>query len=156
MQAELFRELSKSNSTCSSTFTSRTHTSSVEQQKKVRRGNYVTIMCQNYCHCHCPGLQDGRQDLSHPVHADNCILDEKAGDCLKISPAYTWRDYRYLFPSIQCKKLLFIFLMPFNSAILYLNGDIEGGEFFFAHSPKDISPQVSPAIIIIILLYQCT
>ena len=40
------------------------------------------------------GLQDDRNDFSHPVHADNCILDAKAGECLKESPAFTWRDYR--------------------------------------------------------------
>ena len=34
-----------------------------------------------------------RNDLSHPVHADNCILTN--GECIKKSPAYTWRDYRY-------------------------------------------------------------
>ncbi|XP_066983028.1 prolyl 3-hydroxylase 1-like [Macrobrachium rosenbergii] len=48
-------------------------------------------------------------DLSHEVHADNCILQE-SGRCLKIPPAYTFRDY---------------------SAILYLNEDFEGGEFIF-------------------------
>ena len=40
------------------------------------------------------GFQDGREDLSHPVHSDNCILNEATGDCDKIPPAYTWRDYR--------------------------------------------------------------
>ena len=30
-----------------------------------------------------------------------------------------------------------------RSAILYLNGEFEGGKFFFAHSPKDLSPEVS-------------
>ena len=31
---------------------------------------------------------------------------------------------------------------PFTSAILYLNDDFQGGKFFFAHGPKDLSPQV--------------
>ncbi|XP_054005345.1 prolyl 3-hydroxylase 1-like isoform X1 [Hylaeus anthracinus] len=51
-----------------------------------------------------------RNDLSHLVHADNCILMDK-GTCIRESPAYVWRDY---------------------SAILYLNNDFQGGEFFFA------------------------
>ena len=43
----------------------------------------------------CLGKQEDRKDLSHPVHADNCILDEAMGECNKVAPAYTWRDYRY-------------------------------------------------------------
>ena len=38
--------------------------------------------------------------------------------------------------------MLIIILL--SSAILYLNGDFEGGKFFFAHSTKDLTPQVSP------------
>ena len=34
------------------------------------------------------------RDLSHPVHSDNCILNEATGECDKVPPAYTWRDYR--------------------------------------------------------------
>ncbi|KAK7098828.1 prolyl 3-hydroxylase 2-like isoform X2 [Littorina saxatilis] len=60
-----------------------------------------------------------RDDLSHPVHADNCVLQPN-GTCLKEYPAFVQRDY---------------------SAILYLNDDFEGGEFFFAHPNK--SEQVS-------------
>lgn len=51
-----------------------------------------------------------RDDLSHQVHADNCLLKDK-DTCFPESPAYVWRDY---------------------SAILYLNDDFQGGEFFFA------------------------
>ena len=36
-----------------------------------------------------------RDDLSHPVHSDNCILNVRTGECDKVPPAYTWRDYRY-------------------------------------------------------------
>eukprot|EP00079_Xenopus_tropicalis_P020000 XP_012810408.1 PREDICTED: prolyl 3-hydroxylase 1-like [Xenopus tropicalis] len=54
--------------------------------------------------------QEGRKDLSHPVHVDNCILNTEANMCIKEHPAYTFRDY---------------------SAILYLNGDFEGGNFVF-------------------------
>lgn len=53
-----------------------------------------------------------RSDLSHPVHADNCLLQKNAS-CIKEPPAYIWRDY---------------------SAILYLNGDFDGGEFIFTDS----------------------
>jgi hypothetical protein len=42
------------------------------------------------------GMQDNRKDLSHPVHSDNCVLDEAMGECHKVPPAYTWRDYRYV------------------------------------------------------------
>ena len=54
--------------------------------------------------------QANRRDLSHPVHSDNCVLQSN-GSCLKIAPAYTWRDY---------------------SSLVYLNDEFEGGEFFFA------------------------
>ena len=40
------------------------------------------------------GLQGDRNDLSHPVHSDNCILNEATAECDKVPPAYTWRDYR--------------------------------------------------------------
>lgn len=32
-------------------------------------------------------------DLSHEVHVDNCLLQD-SGECLRVSPAYTYRDYR--------------------------------------------------------------
>ena len=48
-----------------------------------------------------------RDDLSHPVHGDNCLLQQD-GSCVKKLPAYTWRDY---------------------SAIVYLNEQFEGGQF---------------------------
>nr|XP_012151788.1 PREDICTED: prolyl 3-hydroxylase 1-like isoform X2 [Megachile rotundata] len=51
-----------------------------------------------------------RNDLSHKVHGDNCLLTD-SNTCVQDSPAYVWRDY---------------------SAILYLNDDFQGGEFFFA------------------------
>lgn len=40
------------------------------------------------------GQQDRRNDLSHPIHADNCLLDPEANECWKEPPAYTFRDYR--------------------------------------------------------------
>ena len=50
---------------------------------------------------------DESRDNSHPIHGDNCIL-ENDGQCVRRDPAYTWRDY---------------------SAILYLNSDFDGGQF---------------------------
>ncbi|KMQ88258.1 prolyl 3-hydroxylase 2-like protein [Lasius niger] len=55
-----------------------------------------------------------RTDLSHEIHADNCVIKD-GGLCLREDPAYTWRDY---------------------SAILYLNDDFDGGEFFFVDDWK--------------------
>ncbi|XP_028045555.1 prolyl 3-hydroxylase 2 isoform X2 [Monomorium pharaonis] len=54
-----------------------------------------------------------RTYLSHEIHADNCMIKEES--CLRKDPAYTWRDY---------------------SAILYLNDDFDGGEFFFVEDWK--------------------
>ncbi|XP_015728290.1 prolyl 3-hydroxylase 3 isoform X2 [Coturnix japonica] len=54
--------------------------------------------------------QEGRMDLSHPVHADNCLLDPEGKECWKEPPAYVYRDY---------------------SGILYLNDDFQGGSLFF-------------------------
>lgn len=44
------------------------------------------------------GEQEQRMDLSHPVHADNCILDPDTGECWREPPAYTYRDYRWVAP----------------------------------------------------------
>ncbi|XP_012923643.1 prolyl 3-hydroxylase 1 isoform X2 [Heterocephalus glaber] len=55
-------------------------------------------------------MQAERKDSSHPVHVDNCILNAETLMCIKEPPAYTFRDY---------------------SAILYLNGDFDGGNFYF-------------------------
>ncbi|KAG8434299.1 hypothetical protein GDO86_012614 [Hymenochirus boettgeri] len=68
--------------------------------------------------------QEDRKDLSHPVHADNCILNAEANMCIKEHPAYTFRDY---------------------SAILYLNGDFEGGNFIFTElDAKTVTAEVRP------------
>lgn len=40
------------------------------------------------------GKQGERADLSHPVHADNCLLVSEMNECVKEPPAYTHRDYR--------------------------------------------------------------
>lgn len=34
------------------------------------------------------------------------------------------------------------------SALLYLNNEFEGGDFFFAHSTKDLSPEVSIHVVL--------
>ncbi|XP_053308292.1 prolyl 3-hydroxylase 1 [Spea bombifrons] len=68
--------------------------------------------------------QKERDDLSHPVHVDNCILNAEAMVCKKEHPAYTFRDY---------------------SAILYLNGDFEGGSFYFTElDAKTVTAEVKP------------
>ncbi|KAM9228949.1 prolyl 3-hydroxylase 3 isoform 2-T2 [Dugong dugon] len=62
------------------------------------------------CRSAIEGEQEQRMDLSHPVHADNCVLDPDTGECWREPPAYTYRDY---------------------SGILYLNDDFKGGDLFF-------------------------
>ncbi|XP_058138676.1 prolyl 3-hydroxylase 3 [Dasypus novemcinctus] len=62
------------------------------------------------CRSAIEGEQEQRMDLSHPVHADNCILDPDTGECWREPPAYTYRDY---------------------SGLLYLNDDFQGGDLFF-------------------------
>uniref|UniRef100_T1JC44 procollagen-proline 3-dioxygenase n=1 Tax=Strigamia maritima TaxID=126957 RepID=T1JC44_STRMM len=61
-----------------------------------------------------------RFDLSHPVHADNCLL-QTDGSCLKEKPAFTYRDY---------------------SAVIYLNDDFQGGDFIFAKDKNSIQVAV--------------
>uniref|UniRef100_A0A7N8WQB3 procollagen-proline 3-dioxygenase n=1 Tax=Mastacembelus armatus TaxID=205130 RepID=A0A7N8WQB3_9TELE len=68
--------------------------------------------------------QEDRKDLSHPVHADNCLLISELNECIKEPPAYTHRDY---------------------SAILYLNDDFEGGDFIFTElDAKTVTAEVHP------------
>ncbi|NXL30668.1 P3H3 hydroxylase, partial [Glaucidium brasilianum] len=62
------------------------------------------------CRTAVDGEQEGRMDLSHPVHADNCLLDSEGQECWREPPAYVYRDY---------------------SGILYLNDDFQGGGLFF-------------------------
>ncbi|KAM4772023.1 prolyl 3-hydroxylase 2 [Rhinophrynus dorsalis] len=87
-----------------------------------------TTLYFSYTHLVCrtalQGQQDNRNDLSHPIHADNCLLDPEANECWKETPAYTYRDY---------------------SALLYLNGDFEGGEFVFTEmDAKTITASIKP------------
>ncbi|XP_051551270.1 prolyl 3-hydroxylase 2-like [Myxocyprinus asiaticus] len=82
--------------------------------------SYTHLVCRTAI----SGQQDHRNDLSHPIHADNCLLDPEANECWKESPAYTYRDY---------------------SALLYLNGDFNGGEFIFTEMDgKTVTASVKP------------
>ncbi|XP_055796787.1 prolyl 3-hydroxylase 2 [Salvelinus fontinalis] len=82
--------------------------------------SYTHLVCRTAI----TGQQDHRNDLSHPIHADNCLLDPEANECWKEPPAYTYRDY---------------------SALLYLNGDFDGGEFIFTEmDAKTVTAQVKP------------
>lgn len=65
---------------------------------------------QLVCRTASEGEQEDRTDDSHPVHADNCILDTEEKACWKEPPAYIHRDY---------------------SGMLYLNDDFQGGDLFF-------------------------
>ncbi|XP_054858844.1 prolyl 3-hydroxylase 3 [Eublepharis macularius] len=76
------------------------------------------------CRTAAEGEQEGRMDLSHPVHADNCLLDPEGNTCWKEPPAYIYRDY---------------------SAILYLNDDFQGGNLFFTETDAvTLTAQVRP------------
>ncbi|XP_028650861.1 prolyl 3-hydroxylase 2 [Erpetoichthys calabaricus] len=82
--------------------------------------SYTHLVCRTAL----TGQQDHRNDLSHPIHADNCLLDPEANECWKEPPAYTYRDY---------------------SALLYLNGDFDGGEFIFTEmDAKTVTASVKP------------
>ncbi|XP_064186847.1 prolyl 3-hydroxylase 2 [Anguilla rostrata] len=82
--------------------------------------SYTHLVCRTAI----TGQQNVRSDLSHPIHADNCLLDPEANECWKEPPAYTYRDY---------------------SALLYLNGDFEGGEFIFTEmDAKTVTASVKP------------
>uniref|UniRef100_A0A8C5MMM8 Prolyl 3-hydroxylase 2 n=1 Tax=Leptobrachium leishanense TaxID=445787 RepID=A0A8C5MMM8_9ANUR len=49
-----------------------------------------TTLYFSYSHLVCrtalQGQQDNRNDLSHPIHADNCLLDPEANECWKEAP----------------------------------------------------------------------
>ncbi|XP_071955524.1 prolyl 3-hydroxylase 1-like isoform X2 [Antedon mediterranea] len=88
--------------------------------------NLTRPLYHSYTHLACrttePGAPADRQDLSHPVHADNCQLDED-GNCHKVPPAFVWRDW---------------------SAIMYLGDNFEGGEFIFSNNKLQVQSQVKP------------
>ncbi|XP_029115991.1 prolyl 3-hydroxylase 3 isoform X2 [Scleropages formosus] len=77
------------------------------------------------CRTAVTGEQEGRQDLSHPVHVDNCLLEPETRRCWREPPAFTHRDL---------------------SALLYLNDDFEGGDLFFTdRDAKTVTATVRPA-----------
>ncbi|XP_072536667.1 prolyl 3-hydroxylase 3 [Salminus brasiliensis] len=83
--------------------------------------SYTHLVCRSAI----PGHQDGRLDLSHPVHVDNCILEPETRQCWREAPAFTHRDL---------------------SALLYLNEDFEGGELFFTdRDAKTVTARVKPS-----------
>ncbi|KAM5140852.1 prolyl 3-hydroxylase 3 [Mantella aurantiaca] len=75
-------------------------------ETKTLHFSYTQLVCRTAIE----GEQEGRKDVSHPVHADNCILDTEEKACWKEPPAYIHRDY---------------------SGMLYLNDDFKGGDLFF-------------------------
>uniref|UniRef100_U3JY60 procollagen-proline 3-dioxygenase n=1 Tax=Ficedula albicollis TaxID=59894 RepID=U3JY60_FICAL len=82
--------------------------------------SYTHLVCRTAL----SGQQERRNDLSHPIHADNCLLDPEANECWKEPPAYTFRDY---------------------SALLYMNADFEGGEFIFTEmDAKTVTASIKP------------
>nr|XP_057909043.1 prolyl 3-hydroxylase 3 [Doryrhamphus excisus] len=76
------------------------------------------------CRSAISGDQEGRLDLSHPVHVDNCLLEPDTKQCWKEPPAFIHRDL---------------------SAILYLNDNFDGGELFFTNrDAKTVTARVKP------------
>lgn len=64
---------------------------------------YVQLMVSFTLHS---GEQEGRLDLSHPVHVDNCLLEPETNQCWKEPPAFIHRDLRYR--KIICSSLLLV------------------------------------------------
>ncbi|KAM8869321.1 prolyl 3-hydroxylase 3 [Spinachia spinachia] len=77
------------------------------------------------CRSAVDGDQEGRLDLSHPVHVDNCLLEPETNQCWREPPAFIHRDL---------------------SALLYLNDNFDGGELFFTNrDAKTITARVKPS-----------
>ncbi|XP_028280209.1 prolyl 3-hydroxylase 3 [Parambassis ranga] len=77
------------------------------------------------CRTAVAGDQEGRLDLSHPVHVDNCLLEPETKQCWREPPAFIHRDL---------------------SAILYLNDNFDGGELFFTtRDAKTVTARVKPS-----------
>ncbi|XP_018082774.1 prolyl 3-hydroxylase 3 isoform X2 [Xenopus laevis] len=68
--------------------------------------SYTHLVCRTAIE----GKQEGRTDVSQPVHTDNCVLDTEEKKCWREPPAYIHRDF---------------------SGLLYLNEDFQGGNLFF-------------------------
>lgn len=56
--------------------------------------SFSKLKMPKFFFCHFSEEQEGRMDLSHPVHADNCLLDPEGQECWREPPAYVYRDYR--------------------------------------------------------------
>ncbi|XP_023129918.1 prolyl 3-hydroxylase 3 [Amphiprion ocellaris] len=77
------------------------------------------------CRSAVAGDQEGRLDLSHPVHVDNCLLEPETKQCWREPPAFIHRDL---------------------SAILYLNDNFDGGDLFFTNrDAKTVTARVKPS-----------
>uniref|UniRef100_A0A8P4KMU5 procollagen-proline 3-dioxygenase n=1 Tax=Dicentrarchus labrax TaxID=13489 RepID=A0A8P4KMU5_DICLA len=77
------------------------------------------------CRSAIAGDQEGRLDLSHPVHVDNCLLEPETKQCWREPPAFIHRDL---------------------SAILYLNDNFDGGQLFFTNrDAKTVTARVKPS-----------
>ncbi|XP_056901903.1 prolyl 3-hydroxylase 3 isoform X1 [Takifugu flavidus] len=77
------------------------------------------------CRSATAGDQEGRLDLSHPVHVDNCLLEPDTRQCWREQPAFIHRDL---------------------SAVLYLNDNFDGGDLFFtSRDAKTVTARVSPS-----------
>uniref|UniRef100_H3BWV4 procollagen-proline 3-dioxygenase n=1 Tax=Tetraodon nigroviridis TaxID=99883 RepID=H3BWV4_TETNG len=76
------------------------------------------------CRSAVAGDQEGRLDLSHPVHVDNCLLEPDTRQCWREQPAFIHRDL---------------------SAVLYLNNNFDGGDLFFtSRDAKTVTARVKP------------
>ncbi|XP_062321718.1 prolyl 3-hydroxylase 3 [Osmerus eperlanus] len=83
--------------------------------------SYTHLVCRSAI----TGDQEGRLDLSHPVHVDNCLLEPETRQCWREPPAFTHRDL---------------------SAVLYLNDNFDGGDFFFTdRDAKTVTARVKPS-----------
>ncbi|XP_018527913.1 prolyl 3-hydroxylase 3 [Lates calcarifer] len=83
--------------------------------------SFTHLVCRNAI----AGDQEGRLDLSHPVHVDNCLLEPDTKQCWKEPPAFIHRDL---------------------SAILYLNDNFDGGELIFTNrDAKTVTARVKPS-----------
>ncbi|XP_073341607.1 prolyl 3-hydroxylase 3 [Pagrus major] len=77
------------------------------------------------CRSAVAGDQEGRLDLSHPVHVDNCLLEPETKQCWREPPAFIHRDL---------------------SAVLYLNDNFDGGQLFFTNrDAKTVTARVKPS-----------
>ncbi|KAK5921786.1 hypothetical protein CgunFtcFv8_019117 [Champsocephalus gunnari] len=88
-----------------------------------------SILYTSFTHLVCrsaiAGDQEGRLDLSHPVHVDNCLLEPETNQCWREPPAFIHRDL---------------------SAFLYLNDNFDGGDLFFTNrDAKTVTARVKPS-----------